>query len=592
MNFKLISQFKSTGDQAQAVEKLVSGLENGHKRQVLLGITGSGKTFSMSQVIEKANLPALVISPNKTLAAQLYHEFKTFFPQNAVHYFVSYYDYYQPEAYIPATDTYIQKDARINAEIDKLRHAALQSLFTRKDAIIVASVSCIYGLGDPSEYRRIRLQIRNGQKASPADLIRHLNFLQYQRTAKEPSPGEFHLSKNGKELLIHLVTGEKALARFSKNKIISLENGGLPIDILGIYPAKFWIAPKEQLRLARRNIKTELDSRVEELQAASKFEEAERLEKRVKFDLVMLMKAGYVNGVENYSRHLSFREEGEPPFTLLDYFPRPFLTFVDESHIGMPQLKGMYCGDRQRKQTLVDYGFRLPSALDNRPLNFDEFNSKIDSAVFVSATPGEYETELSDGHIAEQLTRPTGILDPILKIKPAKNQVKDLVKEIETRVSRNERVLALTLTKRSAEDLAEYLLERNIKTHYLHSEIKTLRRMELLNDLRRGEVDVIVGINLLREGLDLPEVSLVAILDADREGFLRNYRSLMQMAGRAARSVNGQVILYADFLTDSIKKLVAETTNRRAIQKKHNTLHGIKPQPIQKEISAGFISAA
>jgi len=584
MNFRLISQFNPIGAQTRAVEKLSVGLESDKKRQVLIGITGSGKTFTMSQVIEKSGLPTLIISPNKTLAAQLYHEFKTFFPHNAVHYFVSYYDYYQPEAYMPATGTYIQKDARINAEIDKLRHAALQSLFTKKDAIIIASVSCIYGLGDPSEYRQIRLQIKNGQKASQIDLARHLNFLQYQRTAANPKPGEFSISKDQKEMIIHLVTGEKKELKFEKGRISS--------EDFSIYPAKFWIAPKEQLRLACRNIKTELDQRVEELQSANKFEEAERLEKRVKFDLSMLIKTGYVSGVENYSRHLAFREKGEPPFTLLDYFPKPFLTFIDESHITVPQLRGMYFGDRQRKQTLVDYGFRLPSALDNRPLDFNEFNSKIDSIIFVSATPGEYETEICGENAAEQIIRPTGILDPAIKIKPAKGQVKDLVKEIEARVTKNERVLALTLTKRSAEDLAEYLLAKNIKTHYLHSEIKTLRRPQLLNDLRRGEVDVIVGINLLREGLDLPEVSLVAILDADREGFLRNYRSLMQMSGRAARSINGQVILYADFLTDSIRKLIAETKHRRAIQKKHNLLHNIKPQPIQKEISAGFLSAA
>lgn len=584
MRFKLISQFKSTGDQPRAIEKIVAALAKGQRQQVLVGVTGSGKTFTMASVIERANLPTLVISPNKTLAAQLYQEFKTFFPHNAVHYFVSYYDYYQPEAYIPATDTYIQKDARINREIDNLRHATLQSLFTRKDVIVVASVSCIYGLGDPSEYQRIRLQIKRGQNASATDIMRHLVFLQYSRVQRDPGNGEFMLSKNKEEILIHLVTGEKKLIKFSKNKIVS--------EDLSIYPAKFWIAPREQLCLAVRNIKTELDQRVEELQAANKFKEAERLEKRTKFDIAMLLKTGYINGIENYSRHLSFREPGEPPHTLLDYFPQPFLTFIDESHITIPQLRGMYYGDRQRKQTLVNYGFRLPSALDNRPLNFEEFNDRIGSTVYVSATPGDYELEMAGTHVVEQLIRPTGILDPRITVKSAKDQIKDLVAEIETRRVRGERVLVLTLTKRSAEDLAEYLLERNIKTHYLHSEIKTLKRPEILNDLRRGNVDVIVGINLLREGLDLPEVSLVAILDADREGFLRNYRSLMQMAGRAARAANGQVILYADFITDSIRKLIAETNRRRAIQKRHNELHAIEPQSIQKEIAAGFIQNA
>ncbi|MBI4119677.1 MAG: excinuclease ABC subunit UvrB [Parcubacteria group bacterium] len=590
--FKLVAQFKPTGDQPHAIEKLINNLESGRKYQTLLGVTGSGKTFTMASVVEKMNLPTLVISPNKTLAAQLYQEFRTFFPHNAVHYFVSYYDYYQPEAYLPATDTYIQKDARINAEIDKLRHAALQSLFTRKDVLIVASVSCIYGLGDPSEYQKIRLNLTNGQHISANDILRHLGFLQYQRITRDPKAGEFRLSKNKSAINIHLVTGEKVRIALSKNKIVDLLKNDGPIDRLAIYPAKFWIAPREQLRLAVRNIKTELDQRVEELQSANKFLEAERLEKRVKFDTAMLTKTGYVSGIENYSRHLAFREPGEPPSTLLDYFPKPFLLFTDESHISVPQLKGMYYGDRQRKKTLVDYGFRLPSALDNRPLNFEEFASKIDSVIFVSATPGNYELEQMENAVVEQLLRPTGILDPPILIRAAKNQIKDLVKEIEARIRRRERVLVLTLTKRSAEDLSEYLLEKKIKAHYLHSEIKTLRRPEILNDLRRGDVDVIVGINLLREGLDLPEVSLVAILDADREGFLRNYRSLMQMSGRAARSVNGQVILYADFLTDSIKKLIAETARRRSVQKQHNELLGIQPQSIKKAINEGFISSS
>jgi len=588
-NFKLVSQFKATGDQPAAIEKLASFSADGKPHQVLLGVTGSGKTFTMASVIERANLPTLIISPNKTLAAQLYQEFKTFFPNNAVHYFVSYYDYYQPEAYMPATDTYIQKDARINAEIDKLRHAALQSLFTRKDTIIVSSVSCIYGLGDPSEYQKIRLSLEKGQQITPLSLVRHLNFLQYSRVTKDPKVGEFCLSRNKKELRIHLVTGEKLNITFAKNTVEKVLKNENMIEEISIYPSKFWIAPQEQLRLSIRNIKTELNHRVEELQSANRFTEAERLERRVKFDMAMLMKTGYVNGIENYSRHMAFREAGEPAPTLLDYFPKPFLLFIDESHITIPQLKGMFLGDHQRKQTLVEHGFRLPSALDNRPLTFEEFKSKVWQVVYVSATPSEYELNESEGFITEQLVRPTGILDPEIIVRPAENQVKDLTKEIESRVKKNQRVIVLTLTKRSAEDLTEYLLEKGIKTHYLHSEIKTMRRPEILNSLRKGEVDVLVGINLLREGLDLPEVGLVAILDADREGFLRNYKSLMQMAGRAARSINGEVILYADSKTESIRKLIAETKRRRIVQQAHNKRSGIIPKSIIKEISEHFL---
>lgn len=581
--FKLISNLKPTGDQPLAIEKLVERVNQGEKNQTLLGVTGSGKTFTMASVIEKINLPTLIISPNKTLAAQLYQEFKSFFPDNAVHYFVSYYDYYQPEAYLPHTNIYIQKDARINKEIDKLRHAAIQSVLSRKDTLIVASVSCIYGIGDPSEYSKTRLELKVGQSISQVDIARHLNFLQYERTAKDPNQGQFRILKD--KLIINLVTGELVILEFKNRKIIQILNTEfLPMPEINIYPAKFWITPQNKLRLALQNIKSEMEERVEQFQSANRFEEADRIEKRTLFDLEMFKKNGYVNGIENYSRHLSFREPDEPPATLLDYFPKPFLLFIDESHIAIPQLNAMQEGDRRRKSNLVHYGFRLPSALDNRPLKFPEFQERIGQAIYVSATPGTYELEKSGENIAEQLVRPTGILDPEIEIRPVNTQVEDLLKEIKIRVQNNERVLALTLTKRSAEDLTEFLLAKGIKAHYLHSEIKTLKRPEILNDLRKGTVDVVVGINLLREGLDLPEVSLMAILDADREGFLRNYRGLIQMAGRAARSINGKVIMYADKITDSIQKTINETNRRRKIQKAYNKKLGNIPVAIKKAI--------
>ena len=583
--FKLVSQFSPKGDQPQAIEKLVNGLETDCKNQVLLGVTGSGKTFTMASVIGKTGLPTLVISPNKILAAQLYQEFKQFFPNNAVHYFVSYYDYYQPEAFIPQTSTYIQKDARINKEIDKLRHASIQSVLSRKDTIIVASVSCIYGIGDPNEYQRARLELRIGQNIQMKDLERQLAFLQYEKNDKLPLVGQYRILKTGLE--IYLVTGEIIQMEFSKGKKIKqiavLNPKFYILNSLNVYPAKLWVTPQRKLKLALRNIKTELEERIEELQSANKFQEAERLEKKTLFDLEMLSKKGYVNGIENYSRHLGFRKSGEPPMTLIDYFPKPFLLFIDESHISIPQIKAMEIGDRQRKSVLIDYGFRLPSALDNRPLKFSEFQSKIGKTIYVSATPGPLEMENAQ-QIVEQLVRPTGILDPQIAVRPVKEQVKDLLSEIKKRIDKNERVLALTLTKRTAEDLTEFLLQRNIKTKYLHSEIKTLKRPEILDALRRGEIDVVVGVNLLREGLDLPEVSLVAILDADREGFLRNYRGLIQMAGRAARSINGQVILYADFLTGSIQKAISETIRRRQIQERFNQKSGVSPTAIQKPI--------
>src|SRR3989344_5237344 len=454
--FKLISNFKPTGDQPLAIEKLVNGVSAGQKDQVLLGVTGSGKTFTAASVIEKINLPTLIISPNKILAAQLYQEFRQFFPDNAIHYFVSYYDYYQPEAYLPHSNIYIQKDARINKEIDKLRHAAIQSVLSRPDTLIVASVSCIYGLGDPSEYLKTCLDLQVGQNINPADVARHLNFLQYERTTQEPNQGQFKISKD--RLKINLVTGESVILEFKNRKLAQILNTDFfPIGKIAVYPAKFWVTPQNKLKLALQNIKTEMEERVEDFQSANRFEEADRIEKRTVFDLEMLKKNGYVNGIENYSRHLSFREAGEPAATLLDYFPKPFLLFLDESHIGVPQLNAMYEGDRRRKANLINYGFRLPSALDNRPLKFPEFQEKIGQTIYVSATPGRYEMEKSGQNIAEQLVRPTGILDPEIEIRPVNSQIKDLLKEIKNRISLNERVLALTLTKRSAEDLTEFL---------------------------------------------------------------------------------------------------------------------------------------
>jgi len=596
--FKLISDFKPKGDQPDAIEKLVDGLNKDLKHQVLLGVTGSGKTFTMANVIEKIGLPTLVISPNKTLAAQLYEEFRGFFPENAVHYFVSYYDYYQPEAYLPATDTYISKDARINKDIDRLRHAALQAVLERRDTIIVSSVSCIYGVGDPAEYQRISLELKIGQKMSMADVGRHLNFLRYERVENEPKlAGQFRMDRN--ETLINTITGEKFLLRFKNREVQSIVNLSKNEERheIKIFPAKFWVTPHDRLRIAIANINKELGDRVEDLQSAGKFDEAERLEKRVAFDMERLKKDGYVNGIENYSSHLGFRKPDEPPMTIIDYFPKPFLLFVDESHIGVPQLNGMYQGDRRRKQTLVDHGFRLPSALDNRPLRFEEFKGKIDRTIYVSATPGNYEMSIVAEQlalsgvegVAEQIIRPTGIIDPEIIIRPAQTQIESLLAEIKKRTAKNERVLALTLTKRQSEDLTEFLLSRGIKAQYLHSDIKTLDRPGILRQLRNGEVDVLVGINLLREGLDLPEVSLIAILNADREGFLRNHRSLMQMAGRAARSTQGQVIFYADQLTESIRKAVGETSRRRKIQTTFNKKFGLTPMTIIKPMTVASL---
>jgi len=597
--FKLVSKLKPTGDQPQAIEKLVKNLQEGEKYQVLLGVTGSGKTYTLANVIEKIQKPALIISHNKTLAAQLYQEFKEFFPENGVHYFVSYYDYYQPEAYIPQTDTYIEKDAKINQEIDKLRHATVQDVLIRRDVIVVASVSCIYNIGSPETYQKVSLEIKVGQEIKRKDFISHLTSLQYQRNDIDFKPGTFRA--RGDTVEIFAVTGERIfrveffgdkieqiLAKNLQGKSPEISDFGFRISDLKLYPAQFWVTTQEKLNIAIENIKLELQERLKELKKQKKLLEAQRLEQRTNYDLEMLKETGYCHGIENYSRHLEFREPGEPPFTLLDYFPEDFLVFIDESHMTVPQLHAMYNTDKSRKEVLIEYGFRLPSALDNRPLSFEEFEKKINQAVYVSATPGLYEKlkikNKKSKLLVEQLVRPTGLLEPSIEIRPTENQVKDLIEEIKKRIKKKQRTLAITLTKRLAEELSEYLEEQGISTHYLHSEIKTLERPEILRKLRKGEYDVIVGINLLREGLDLPEVSLVAILDADKEGFLRNETTLIQTMGRAARHPEGHCILYADRQTTSIKKAVKEIERRRKIQQDYNKKHNITPKPIVKEI--------
>jgi excinuclease ABC subunit B len=587
--FKVVSDFQPTGDQPEAIEGLVQGLQEGKHRQTLLGVTGSGKTFTMANVIERWQKPTLVLAPNRTLAAQLCSEFKEFFPNNAVEYFVSYYDYYQPEAYIPRTDTYIAKDADINEEIDKLRHASTRALFERKDVIIVASVSCIYGLGEPEEYQSFVLHFQKGQSMPRARIMRRLVDMQYERNDNNLVRGKFRLRGDSLTLLPAYEELAVRVDFFGDEveRIIEIDplTGELLAerDTLDIYPAKHFVTSKDKLEQAIDDIEAELEERLVELKEAGRILEASRLEERTRYDIESLREAGYCSGIENYSRHLARRGPGSTPWTLLDYFPDEWLLFIDESHIAIPQVRGMYFGDVSRKQTLVDFGFRLPSALDNRPLNFSEFEDHIDRVVYVSATPGPFEQEHSEATV-EQIIRPTGLIDPSVEVKATKGQIDDLLEQVRERVERKERVLVTTLTKKMAEDLADYLQEMGVRTHYLHSEIDTLERVEILRDLRLGIYDVVVGINLLREGLDLPEVSLVCILDADKEGYLRSGGSLIQTIGRAARHVNGHVIMYADTITDSMRKALNETERRRRVQIAYNQAHGIEPVGIQKEI--------
>jgi len=602
MQFELKSKFKPKGDQPKAIKQLTQNLKSGIKDQVLLGVTGSGKTFTMAKVVEKMKKPTLVISPNKTLAAQLYQEFKEFFPNNAVHYFVSYYDYYQPEAYIPQSDTYIEKDAKINEEIDRLRHAAVQDVTTRKDVIVVASVSCIYNIGSPENYKNISLEIKQGQKIQRKNFLILLNNLQYQRndTPARSAGGDFKpgfFRVRGEVVEIYIVTGEKILRIEFDNdeisKILELSpdlvgNHKLDVKSYKLFPAHFWVTPQDKVNIAINNIKIELEARLKELKnnpgGTPKLLEAERLEQKTNYDLEMLKETGWCNGIENYSSHMEFRKPGQAPFSLVDYFryfnQDNFLMFIDESHISISQIRAMSVQDRIRKQTLIDFGFRLPSAIDNRPLNFSEFGKRQNQTIYVSATPAIFEKQKSGKNIIEQLIRPTGLLEPRIEIKRTQNQIKDLMEEIKKETDKNQRVLVVTITKRLAEEISDYLVEKGIKTQYLHSEIKTMERPKILKNFREGKYDVLVGINLLREGLDLPEVSLVAILDADKEGFLRNETTLIQTMGRAARHLDGRIILYADKTTYSMQSAINEINRRRKIQEEYNKKNKITPKTI------------
>ena len=590
MRFRLKSEFEPRGDQPRAIAALVEGLRKGYRMQTLLGVTGSGKTYTMAQVIAAVQRPTLVLAPNKALAAQLCSEFKEFFPDNAVEYFISYYDYYQPEAYIPQTDTYIEKDSAINDEIDKLRHSATCALFERRDVIIVASVSCIYGLGDPGEYRDLVISLRRGQSYDRDAVLRKLVDIQYQRNNVEFTRGTFRVLGDVVEVYPASYTERAIRLDFFGDEIERiLEFDVLTGEVLGerqhvsIFPASHYTVSRPRMERAIAAIEEELAGRLAELRARGKLLEAQRLEQRVNFEIEMMREMGYCKGIENYSRHLTGRAPGEPPYTLLDYFPEDFLMFIDESHVAVPQVRGMYEGDRSRKAALVEYGFRLPSAFDNRPLTFAEFERRINQVIFVSATPGPYELANSQ-QVVEQIIRPTGLVDPELSVRPTKGQIDDLLGEIRSRVAKNQRVLITTLTKKMAEDLTDYLRGVGVRVRYMHSDVNAIERMEIIRDLRLGVFDVLVGINLLREGLDLPEVSLVAILDADKEGYLRSERSLIQTIGRAARNVEGKVIMYADQVTDSMRRAIEETERRRRLQMEYNRERGITPQTVRKAV--------